>query len=117
MLYDLSNLRKLSDNDETFIIEMLETYMRTAPPILQRMEEYGRQQKYEAAGREAHKLIPGISFLGAKSLQSVLVSIEEKAKNGQALEEMPALIANALTLSSELISCFRKDFPEKLQGI
>ena len=35
MLYDLGILRKLSDNDETFIIDMLQTFKKTTPPILQ----------------------------------------------------------------------------------
>jgi HPt (histidine-containing phosphotransfer) domain-containing protein len=69
MLYDLSTLRKLSDNDEAFIIDMLQTFKRTAPPILQRMEEYLVEQKFEAVGREAHKMIPGVSFLGATALK------------------------------------------------
>ncbi len=68
MLYDLGTLRKMSDNDETFILDMLQTFKRTTPPILLRMEEYVSQQKYEATGREAHKMIPGVSFLGAKAI-------------------------------------------------
>jgi HPt (histidine-containing phosphotransfer) domain-containing protein len=114
MLYDLGTLRKLSDNDETFIIDMLQTFKNTAPPILQRMEGYMSEQKYEAVGREAHKMIPGVSFLGAKHLHKVLVTIEENAKRGQDLEKMSSLVAEAVTKSNELIRCFESDFPGKI---
>jgi HPt (histidine-containing phosphotransfer) domain-containing protein len=114
MLYDLSALKKLTDNDETFILDMLQTYKRTAPPAFQRMEEYLSQQKYEAAGKEAHKLIPGVSFLGANQLKDVLVKIEEIAKSGEGLENMPSLVTAAVSQSHELIACFERDYPGKL---
>jgi HPt (histidine-containing phosphotransfer) domain-containing protein len=114
MLYDLSVLRKLSDNDETFIIDMLQTFKKTTPPILTRMEEYLAHQKYEALGREAHKMIPGVSFLGAKQLQDVLVTIEEIVKNGEGIDKMPSLVSEAISKSNELIVCFENDFPGKV---
>jgi HPt (histidine-containing phosphotransfer) domain-containing protein len=114
MIYDLSALRKLSDNDEAFIIDMLQTFKRTAPPILQRMEEYAAQQKFDAAGREAHKMIPGVSFLGASQLQELLVSIEERAKSGEGQDAIPPLVTEAIKKSNELITCFEQDFPGKL---
>ncbi len=114
MLYDLSNLKTLSNNDEVFIIDMLQTYKRTAPPVFQRMEEYLAGRKFEAIGREAHKLIPGVSFLGAKQLQEVLIRIEETAKSGKDPDKIPSLVTTAFNLSNELIACFEKDFPGKI---
>jgi HPt (histidine-containing phosphotransfer) domain-containing protein len=114
MYYDLSMLKTLSNNDESFIIDMLQTFKRTTPQALQRMEEYVAQQKYEAAGREAHKMIPGVSFLGAKQLQDVLVKLEETAKSGVDLEGIPSLVLEIIKLSNELIRCFEHDFPGKL---
>ena len=114
MLYDLSTLKKLSNNDETFIIDMLQTFKRTVPPTMKRMKEYLSQQKYEAVGREAHKLIPGVSFLGAKQLQDVLVSIEETAKSEEGLDKMSSLVSEAIVQSNALITCFENDFPGKI---
>jgi HPt (histidine-containing phosphotransfer) domain-containing protein len=110
MKYDLSMLRKLSDNDEAFILDMLQTFKRTAPPVIARMEEYATQQKMEAASREAHKLIPGVSFLGARDLEQVLKGIEEKGKTGENPEMMDSLIQEAKTIVDELISAFENDF-------
>jgi HPt (histidine-containing phosphotransfer) domain-containing protein len=110
MNYDLTMLRKLSDNDENFIIDMLQTFKKTAPPVVARMEDYMTQFKMEAVGREAHKLIPGVSFLGAKDLESILKIIEESCKTGEKREEIPALILQVKTIVQKLISEFETDF-------
>jgi HPt (histidine-containing phosphotransfer) domain-containing protein len=114
MLYDLSALRKLSDNDETFIIDMLQTFKKTAPPVFERMAVYLAEQKTEAIGREAHKLIPGVTFLGAKALQDVLVTLEEMAKQGDKIENIASAVKEATSMSQALIACFENDFPGKL---
>jgi HPt (histidine-containing phosphotransfer) domain-containing protein len=110
MLYDLSMLRKLTNNDLTFIVDMLQTFKRTAPPALDRMKDYVSRNKFEEVGREAHKLIPGVSFLGAKKLQDVLVIIEESAKKTDNHSKIPALVLEATDDTNELISCFENDF-------
>jgi HPt (histidine-containing phosphotransfer) domain-containing protein len=110
MKYDLTMLRKLSDNDENFILDMLQTFKKTAPPVVARMEEYMAHFKMEAVGREAHKLIPGVSFLGAKELESLLKIIEEGCKAGDKKEQMPDLILQAKTIINELITEFENDF-------
>lgn len=114
MLYDLEALRKLSDNDEVFILDMLQTFKRTAPPICERMQNYIAENKYEPAGREAHKMIPGVSFLGAARLKEVLIQIEETAKSGIGVENMSALVQEAVQQTMELIQCFEKDYPGKV---
>jgi HPt (histidine-containing phosphotransfer) domain-containing protein len=114
MLYDLATLKNLSNNDETFIIDMLQTFKRTTPPILERMELYVAENKYEAIGREAHKMIPGVSFLGANELQKVLVKIEETAKTGEQPEDMRSMVYDAIQKTRELIKDFENDFPGKL---
>jgi HPt (histidine-containing phosphotransfer) domain-containing protein len=103
-------LRKLSNDDETFIIDMLQTFRRTTPPILERMQEYLAHQKYEALGREAHKMIPGVSFLGARELEKVLVTIEENAKKGIEPEKMTGLVESVKNQVNELIASFENDF-------
>ena len=110
MLYDLTMLKKLTNDNETFIVDMLQTFINTTPPILQRMKDYASQNKIEALGREAHKLIPGVSFMGAQQLQNVLVTIEENAKNNKDIDQMSSLVTEAFAQTDALITCFRSDF-------
>jgi HPt (histidine-containing phosphotransfer) domain-containing protein len=114
MLYDLEALRKLSDNDENFILDMLQTFKRTAPPICERMQAYVAEKKHEPAGREAHKMIPGVSFLGAFHLKEILIRIEEMGKSGEGSDQLPELVSEAVNHTRELIQCFERDFPGKV---
>ena len=74
------------------------------------MVDYEAKKKFEAVGREAHKLIPGVSFLGAVSLKDVLINIEEGAKNDMHPDEMHKNVAEAARMVDELIRVFEKDF-------
>jgi hypothetical protein len=65
-------------------------------------------------GKEAHKLIPGVSFLGAMQLKNMLVKIEESGKTGNVTPEITLLVKEAANFSNELIRCFECDFPGKL---
>jgi len=108
--YDLTMLRTLSDNDENFIKDMLLTFKRTAPPAIDRMEEYTAASKPDAAGREAHKLIPGVSFLGAKELEQLLQKVEVTGKTGKDLPDLPGLVQEVRRITNELIVDFETDF-------
>lgn len=108
--YDLSFLKRVSGEDQSFIIDMLETFRNTAPGILDKMERYARQKKYEALSREAHRLIPGVTFLGVKDLEKVLIDIEEDAKNLENLEKLPESLISVRSKVESLIQCFIDDF-------
>ena len=108
--YDLSLLKKLSNNDEVFIVDMLNTFKRTAGPIIERMEHLIAVKRFDALGREAHKFIPGVSFLGIKYLESDLLKIEENAKTGNDLDKMEELVSQVKTKVKELIDAFEQDF-------
>jgi HPt (histidine-containing phosphotransfer) domain-containing protein len=108
--YDLSLLKRLSNNDEAFIIDMLYTFRRTAGPIIERMERYAAEEKFEALGREAHKFLPGVSFLGIKYLEADLVKMEENAKKGKDLGLMADLVIQVKAKVRELIEAFEQDF-------
>ena len=109
-MYDLSLLKKLSNNDEVFIVDMINTFRRTAGPIVERMERLVADKRYEALGREAHKFIPGVSFLGIKHLEADLVKIEENSKTGSDLDQMEDLVIQVKTKVAELIHAFEQEF-------
>jgi hypothetical protein len=108
--YDLSLLKKLSNNDETFILDMINTFRRTVGPIIERMEKYASEKRYDSLGREAHKFIPGVSFLGIKYLEEDLLKIEEYVKNGTNLDDMPGLVNQVKEKVKELLEVFKQDF-------
>ena len=108
--YDLSLLKKLSNNDEVFIVDMINTFCRTAGPIVERMERLVAGKRYEPLGKEAHKFIPGVSFLGIKYLENDLLKIEENSKTGSNLDQMEDLVSQVKRKVEELIHAFEQDF-------
>lgn len=108
--YDLSFLKRISDNDSSFLIEMIQAFRSTAPGVIKRMQDYISQERFEALSREAHKFIPGISFLGAKYLESDLSKIEEYAKNGINLDQIPELYLSVKEKIETLIQVLIDDF-------
>ena len=106
----MNSLEKLAGEDKQFIIDMLLTFRRTTPPIIQRMVEFDNEKKYEALGREAHKLIPGVSFLGVTVLKDELIKIEEGAKNEADHNNLSGYVRNVREYVNELIGIFDRDF-------
>lgn len=108
--YDLSFLKRISNEDQSFIIDMLETFRNTAPGIVEKMDSHMKNRKYEALSREAHRFIPGVSFLGVKDLEKDLITIEENSKNLENLDNLPELITRVRKSVDALIQCFISDF-------
>lgn len=108
--YDLTLLKRISGEDEKFIVDMIETFRGTAPGVLKRMESFLLQERYEALSREAHRFIPGISFLGVKDIESDLVSIEDYSKSITNLDKLPDLFSSVKEKVESLIQNLTSDF-------
>jgi hypothetical protein len=108
--YDLSFLNKLSNADENFIRDMILTFKRTSPKIVLKMEKYLKSGNYKALGNEAHRLIPGILFLGAKKIEKDLVKIEKYINENNELDKIPALLRSVKRSIEELIIQFNIDY-------
>ncbi len=108
--YDLSFLNKLSNADENFIKDMILTFKRTSPKIVIKMEKYLKDNNYKALGNEAHRLIPGVSFLGAKKIEKDLAKIEKYVNENIKLDEIPSLLKNVKRSITGLIAQFDIDY-------
>ena len=111
MKYDLSLLKKLAGDDEKFIIDMINTFRVVSPPIIEKMVELEAEKKYDLLGKEAHKLIPGVSFLGADMLKDELIRIESGVKdNSTSNDNIHEYVHNAREHTYELILTLERDF-------
>lgn len=109
-LYNLSFLNKISGGDKDFIREMIDTFNEIAPEFLEKAKSYLERDMMDALSKETHRFIPGVSFLGAKSLEEDLMYIEEYTKKKENLDRIPALVEVVETKVNELIACFARDF-------
>jgi HPt (histidine-containing phosphotransfer) domain-containing protein len=108
--YDLSFLNKISNGDQDFILDMIRTFKSTAPVSVQKMKSLLKEKKYESISREAHRVIPGISFLGVKYIEENLMKIEDYSKKKENLEQLMTLILLVEDNINQLILQFNKDF-------
>jgi len=74
------------------------------------MEKYLKNNNYKALGNEVHRLIPGVSFLGAKNIEKDLIKIEKYVNENIKLNEIPALLKNVKRNIAELIKQFDVDY-------
>ncbi len=108
--YDLGFLKSISDTDENFIKEMILTFKQTTPQIVVKMRNYIKNKKYKALGREVHRLIPGVSFLGAENIKVDLIRIEKYLNDNTNLDDIPQLLENVKRNITDLITQFNTDF-------
>ncbi len=109
-LYDLSILNKISGGDESFILEMINTFKETAPEYLEKARSLLEKQSIDSLSKETHRFIPGVSFLGAKDLEYELMKIEDFTKKHENLDELPELLETVGQKIDKLIASFIRDF-------
>jgi HPt (histidine-containing phosphotransfer) domain-containing protein len=108
--YDLGFLKSISDTDENFIKEMILTFKQTTPQIIIKMRSHIKNKKYKALGKEVHRLIPGVSFLGAEDIKGDLIKIEKYLNDNTNLDDIPQLLENVKRNITDLITQFDTDF-------
>lgn len=78
LLYDLSLLQQMNDND--FVAEILILFLTNTPVKLDEMKNACALHHYDDVYKIAHKLKSGTGLLKADSLLDILLKIEEKIK-------------------------------------
>ncbi len=86
--FDLAYLRSMSNNDEGFVREMMQTFVQTVPAVLNEMRIAAENGNWERLGKLAHQIKPSFMLLGITHLRSAILFIEE---NGKAARELARL--------------------------
>jgi PAS domain S-box-containing protein len=86
--FDLNYLRTVSDNNEEFIREMVQTFVSTIPEVLNDMSEALINKDWDRVARLAHKIKPTFTLMGLDELKSTIVFIETNADKQSNLDEV-----------------------------
>jgi PAS domain S-box-containing protein len=89
---DLSSLRKMSNNDESFVQDMVTSFIEKTPDIIKQIRKANKDENWQEVGAMAHKLKPNLAFMGIDSLKKLIAQIESNANNNTNTEEIPGLI-------------------------
>ena len=91
-LYDLESLRKLLNQDNEEIQEMINMFLDIAPSTLSDMKEAYSEQNFEELGKLAHKLKGNIRLLNIYSLEDTILNLEKYSKENRNLDEIEKLM-------------------------
>ncbi len=77
---DLSYLHAMSGGDEAFIQDMIQTFLKEIPEMIQQVETNLQDQLAEGLYSVVHKFKPSLSMLGLKQQEKACATIERMTK-------------------------------------
>jgi len=89
---DLTYLIKISNNNQTFIKEMIESFLECAPQYLSELRAFSQEHDWANVKMTAHKLKPSATYLGLPHLLELILSVEEEVDNKQTPESISQLV-------------------------
>lgn len=89
---DFSYLRSISGDDPDFMTEMIETFLKSTPELIQEMKSHVRNTAWREIGDIAHKMKPSISFMGIHKARSLILDIEKNGRQQSNISEIPGMI-------------------------
>ncbi|UYZ62654.1 PAS domain S-box protein [Hymenobacter weizhouensis] len=78
-LYDLSNLRQFTNQDETFIRRLVRLFSNTTPPLVEELETHLAQRQVQPLSAAAHQLKSSVGGLQIQVLLDPLRALETAA--------------------------------------
>lgn len=78
--FDLSYLKRISDDNLEFIESMLQTYIDDMPGLIAEIEQAGIKQDAKTVGKLAHKAKSMAAYVGAFELQTMLKKLDQSVE-------------------------------------
>ena len=108
-LYDLTMIRSVSGGDEAFIKKMILLFMETVPQNVQELVDATGNKNWEQVAKMAHKLKSTIDSMGIRTLHEQIRRVEKQAKEGELLDQMPAMVSQVERVVSLCIQQLRSE--------
>lgn len=107
--FDLTYLRSVSDNNQEFLQEMIQTFVQSIPPVLEDMQASLETKNWKKLSRLAHQIKPSFSLLGMEALRETVFSIEETAQQKTDLTKLATTTQDFINDCSRVINDLRKE--------
>jgi HPt (histidine-containing phosphotransfer) domain-containing protein len=109
-MYNLDYLKKISDNDQDFIKDIIKTFIENSVELLEAIESLPAKDEYDQLSRMVHKFIPSLNFIGAKTFQPDLNQLEIDLLKTPNTKEVANKLQETTTNLNELVAVLRNDF-------
>jgi PAS domain S-box-containing protein len=101
--FDLSYLRKVSNNNKGFIKEMMVTFLETMPISIKEIRMFLLQKEWDKLAGATHKIKASITLMGLHSAKESAIKIETLAKTKKPVKEIYPLVEDfCLTIEESL---------------
>lgn len=107
-LVDLSYLRKMSNNNQDFIKEIIGTFLESMPANVNEINQSADQGNWEQVAKLVHKIKPTITLMGIHSLKDKIVALEHEAKENPGSQPAIMLAQEVSTALNQVIESLRK---------
>ncbi len=111
-LTDLNHLNSISNNDSSFVKEMVTTFIEATPDSLAKMESHLEGKDLLSIGQIAHKIKPSLAFMGIESLKTTVLDIELLGKEGKDFEQLSKLVPSFISKVNNAIEELREKLKE-----
>lgn len=92
ILVDISMLYQISGNDESFINTMVQTFLKTMPETIRKIEQSLSEKDWENVYRSAHFAKSSLSIIKIDEMIDWIMQAEVSAKNETDLNILPDLV-------------------------
>jgi len=97
-IIDLTYLESISEDDNEFKKDMIETFLTNTPSYLAEMKACIKTKDWKRIGDIAHSIKPSFSLMGMNNNKDLLLNIENSGRNLKNTRVIPDLIDQLETL-------------------
>ncbi len=101
---DLGYLKSISNDDNSFIREMIETFLDATPGSLVKMQESLQSGDLNTVGMIAHKIKPSLTFMGIDELKDKVLEIETLGKESREPEKLKVMVPEFIEVINKAIT-------------
>jgi len=107
-LVDLSYLRKMSNNNQDFIDEIIGTFLESMPTNISEIAQNATAGNWEQVAKVVHKIKPTITLMGIHSLKDKVVLLEQEAKHNPSSAQTTTLAQEVSASLNQVVDSLRK---------
>jgi PAS domain S-box-containing protein len=100
---DLSHLKSISNNDEKFIREIIQSFLKNIPETIKEIKLHRDQGDWVSLSRAVHKIKPSVTMIGMKASREKAIQVEELAKQNKDTQLLRSLVDELCTDLSNAI--------------
>ena len=101
---DLSYLVSLCGDDDDFKTEMIETFLKNTPPLINDMKNYLLDSEWKKIGDIAHKMKPSFTFMGIHTAKELISNIERLGRQMEDVASIPTMVLELESICNEAFS-------------